>query len=98
MQLEWDMKMWWPHNEAMIAFLMAYKHTGEKDYLNNFAQVLEYSLNRFVDREHGEWFGYLSREGHLKIKAKGGQWKGCFHVPRALMMCEKLLHELIQTH
>ena len=24
MQLEWDMKLWWPHTEAMITFLMAF--------------------------------------------------------------------------
>ncbi|GFN90864.1 N-acylglucosamine 2-epimerase-like [Plakobranchus ocellatus] len=97
MQLEWDMKMWWPHNEAMIAFLMAYKHTGDEEYLKKFAQVFDYSFQHFVDVHHGEWFGYLSREGKVKINAKGGQWKGCFHIPRALMMCEKILHEVLQS-
>ncbi|RUS71156.1 hypothetical protein EGW08_021082 [Elysia chlorotica] len=96
-QLEWDMKMWWPHNEAMIAFLMAYKHTKDDGYLDKFGQVLDYSVKHFVDPEHGEWFGYLSREGVVKINAKGGQWKGFFHVPRALMMCEAMLQELLQT-
>lgn len=28
-QLEWPMKLWWPHNEGMIALAMAYKVTGE---------------------------------------------------------------------
>ena len=25
--LEWDMKLWWPHNEMLIAFLKAYHLT-----------------------------------------------------------------------
>lgn len=25
--LEWNMKLWWPHCEAMIAFALAYKAT-----------------------------------------------------------------------
>jgi hypothetical protein len=28
-QLEWNMKLWWPVNEAMIAFAMAYEETLE---------------------------------------------------------------------
>ena len=44
-QLEWDMKLWWPHNEAMISFLMAYKHTKDVKYLNLFAQVFDYSYS-----------------------------------------------------
>lgn len=26
-QLEWNMKLWWPHCEALIAFAYAYKVT-----------------------------------------------------------------------
>ena len=51
---------------------------------------------QFVDKEKGEWFGYLSREGNVSIKAKGGAWKGCFHVPRALLMCEQMLSKLLE--
>ena len=31
-QLEWDMKLWWVHNEALISTLTAYKLTGEDRY------------------------------------------------------------------
>ena len=46
---------------------------------------------QFVDDEHGEWFGYLSRENKVKMDLKGGPFKGCYHVPRTLMICEKLM-------
>ena len=44
-QLEWSQKLWWPHNEAMIAFLMAYQETGDIGYFKKFEQVLEYSYS-----------------------------------------------------
>ncbi|XP_063427778.1 N-acylglucosamine 2-epimerase-like [Mytilus trossulus] len=93
-QLEWDLKLWWPHNEAMISFLMAYKHTKNVKHLDIFAQIFDYSYSHFVDKEQGEWYGYLDREGKVKIRSKGGVWKGCFHVPRALMMCEQMLEAM----
>ncbi|VDH99173.1 N-acylglucosamine 2-epimerase [Mytilus galloprovincialis] len=93
-QLEWDLKLWWPHNEAMISFLMAYKHTKDVKHLDIFAQIFDYSYSHFVDKEQGEWYGYLDREGKVKIRSKGGVWKGCFHVPRALMMCEQMLEAM----
>jgi N-acylglucosamine 2-epimerase len=37
--------------------------------------------------EHGEWYGYLNRQGEVLLPLKGGKWKGCFHVPRALYLC-----------
>ena len=45
-QLEWDMKLWWPHCEALIAFLMAYTATGDRQLLQQFATVFDYSYSR----------------------------------------------------
>lgn len=42
-QLEWDMKLWWPHNESMIACLMAYQETENVAHLDTFARVFDYS-------------------------------------------------------
>lgn len=44
-----------------------------------------------MDESEGEWFGYLHRDGTISADLKGGPWKGCYHVPRALLICEKLL-------
>ena len=48
-----------------------------------------------MDKEHGEWFGYLTREGKVKMTFKGGPFKGCFHVPRTLLLCEQILTALV---
>uniref|UniRef100_A0A3B5K1P9 N-acylglucosamine 2-epimerase n=1 Tax=Takifugu rubripes TaxID=31033 RepID=A0A3B5K1P9_TAKRU len=85
-QLEWNMKLWWPHCEALIAFLMAYKQTKNPELLQRFFQVYEYTFSHFPDCQGGEWFGYLTQEGKVALDFKGGPFKGFFHVPRCLYM------------
>jgi len=94
-QLEWSMKLWWPHCEALVAFIMAYQETGDDRYFRKFERLTEYSFSKFSDPEFGEWFGYLDRHGEVNQRFKGGPYKGCFHVPRALFLVEKVLGELL---
>ncbi|KAL2103750.1 hypothetical protein ACEWY4_000618 [Coilia grayii] len=94
-QLEWNMKLWWPHCEALIAYLMAYTHSREDMLLQRFSQVYDYTFSHFSDAEHGEWFGYLNQQGSVALDFKGGPFKGFFHVPRCLYMCERLLDSLL---
>ncbi|MBK8913665.1 MAG: AGE family epimerase/isomerase [Phycisphaerales bacterium] len=90
-QLEHDMKLWWPHNEACIAALMAFRETGEPRYAEMFETLHAWTFDHFPDPEFGEWFGYLHRDGSVSTPIKGGMWKGAFHVPRGLLMCRTLL-------
>ncbi|MBV6429637.1 MAG: Cellobiose 2-epimerase [Haliscomenobacter sp.] len=94
-----DMKFWWPHNEAIIATLLAYLMTGEEKYAAWHKQVHEYSYSHFPDPVHGEWFGYLHRDGTVAQTAKGNLFKGPFHLPRQEWYCWKLLDEFLEkTH
>ena len=86
-----DMKFWWPHNEAIIATLLAWKLTGEAKYAQWHRQVHDWSFQHFPDPEHGEWFGYLHRDGTPSVTLKGNLWKGPFHLPRMLWYCSELL-------
>ena len=45
-QLEWNMKLWWVHNETLIAFLMAYKETKDPSMLDNFATMFDYCYTK----------------------------------------------------
>lgn len=83
--LEWDMKLWWPHNEMLIAFLKAYAITGEEKYLDKYKLVHEYAFSHFKDEKYGEWYGYLHRDGSVANDLKGNIFKGPFHLPRCLM-------------
>ena len=86
-QLEWNQKLWWVHLETLVALLMGFNLTQRQECRSWFEKVHDYSWQHFSDREHGEWFGYLNRRGEVLLNLKGGKWKGCFHVPRALYLC-----------
>jgi N-acylglucosamine 2-epimerase len=88
-KLEWDQKLWWVHLEALTALSRAYLLTGNEKCLDWYKKVDEYSWNHFSDPEYGEWYGYLNRRGEPHLPLKGGKWKGCFHLPRALWECWK---------
>ena len=91
---EHDMKHWWPHNEAVIASLMLFKHTGDKKYKEIFDKVCDYAFEHFSDREYGEWFGYLRRDGKpTEPPCKGHTYKGPFHVMRMLAKCLVIMGE-----
>ena len=94
-QLEWDQKLWWVHLEALVALLKGYELTQKTECLRWFEQVHDYTWSRFPDPAHGEWWGYLNRKGEVLLHLKGGKWKGCFHVPRALLQCWTILDRLI---
>jgi len=93
-QLEWDQKLWWVHLEALVALLMGYTLTRRSDCWEAFERLHAYTWEHFPDPAYGEWFGYLNRQGQVLLPLKGGKWKGCFHLPRALLRCWKLLEEL----
>jgi len=93
---EHDMKLWWPHDEIMIASLMLYRDTGEEKYLAWFEKTMDYCKEHFSDPEYGEWYGYLRRDGKPTMPStKGSTFKGPFHLPRMLTMCDQMLGELI---
>ena len=90
LQLESSMKLWWPHTEAIYALSLAYKKTGDNVWLDWLAKVHDYAFSHFVDDEIGGWFGYCDRRGNLTHTCKGGNYKGFFHVPRALLFVSQL--------
>ena len=90
-----DMKFWWPHNEVIIATLLAYLMTGNEKYAAWHMQVHEYAYSHFHDKKHGEWFGYLHRDGRVAQPAKGNLFKGPFHLPRQEWYCMQILKEAL---
>jgi N-acylglucosamine 2-epimerase len=92
-----DMKFWWPHNEAIIATLLAYLMTGKEKYAKWHQQVHEYAYAHFHDKVNGEWFGYLHRDGSVAQTAKGNLFKGPFHLPRQEWYCSIILKEYLDA-
>ena len=89
LELQWDMKLWWVHNEAILATLYAYRLTGDGRFLTWFRQLDDWTWQRFPDPQYGEWFAYLNRRGEVTHTMKGGKWKTFFHVPRCLYLARR---------
>lgn len=55
----------------------------------------EWAYDHLEDKEFGEWYGYLHRDGSVAQPAKGNIFKGPFHVPRMMiksyLLCEEIL-------
>ncbi len=93
-----DMKFWWPHNEVIIATLLAYSMTGDEKYAKWHKMVHDYAYSKFHDKENGEWFGYLHKDGTIAQTAKGNLFKGPFHLPRQEWYCLQLLNEHLKNN
>ena len=81
-QLEWDMKLWWPQCETIIAARLAYSLFGEEKYRKLWKETEEYCEKYFVDKDCGEWYGYLHYDNTPSTTLKGNIFKGPFHIPR----------------
>ncbi len=93
---EHDMKLWWPHNEILIASMMLYRDTKDEQYLDWFYKTLDYCKEHFSDPEYGEWYGYLRRDGKPTMPStKGSTFKGPFHLPRCLILVDQMMGEIL---
>jgi N-acylglucosamine 2-epimerase len=95
-QYEHDMKLWWPHNEAIYGLLLAHHLTGDEKYERWHRKIHDWAYGHFPDPDFGEWFGYLHRDGTVANRLKGNMWKGPFHLPRMLLYSWQLLEEMKQ--
>jgi N-acylglucosamine 2-epimerase len=91
---EHELKLWWPHNEALYACLLALHLTGDSKWATWYERLHEWSFAHFPDRKNGEWFGYLRRDGSVSSTVKGNMWKGPFHLPRMQLYGWKLLEQM----
>ena len=93
---EHDMKLWWPHNEILIASMMAYRDTRDERFHEWFTKTLDYCKEVFSDPENGEWYGYLRRDGKPTMPStKGSTFKGPFHLPRCLSMVDQMISQIL---
>ena len=88
--------MWWPHNEILISSMMLYRDTGDEKYLDWFYRCMDYCKEHFSDPLYGEWYGYLRRDGLPTMPStKGSTFKGPFHMPRSMILVDKMIDEIL---
>lgn len=89
--LKWDEKVWWTHGEALCALLTAADRKQDEESWREFKRLYQWCRDHFYDREYGEWYAVLNRDGTPRITDKGGLQKAAFHVPRSLCQCLGIL-------
>lgn len=90
-----DMKFWWPQCETIIACLYAYQATGDIKYLDRHKKISKWTYDHFPDKDYGEWYGYLHRDGSVAQPAKGNLYKGPFHIPRMMVIGHTLCRDIL---
>ena len=54
-QLEWGMKLWWVHCEAMLAFLKAYQATRITKYWTLFNQMMHICFTKVSNKNYDQY-------------------------------------------
>lgn len=84
-------KYWWPHTEALVALLWAWRISGDGWFCEWFERVREYAFRTFSDPVHGGWFSSVRRDQTRTESPKGNLMKGGYHTVRALLYCLRML-------
>jgi len=91
-----DYKEWWPQAEAAVGFLNAYQLSGQAHFLDAALGAWDFIETHLVDRSHGEWFRYVTRDGKAGTdQAKVSFWKCPYHNGRACMELVDRLRQLL---
>jgi len=84
-----DTKQWWPQAEGVVGWLNAFQLAGRDRDRGAALAVWEFIEDKVVDREHGEWFAELNRDGSVRTGEEGevkiGPWKCPYHNARACL-------------
>lgn len=85
-------KAWWVQAEGMVGFYNAYQLSGQEHFRQASHCCWTYIQNKVIDREYGDWYKQLSKDGkpdnnHYKI----GPWDCPYHHSRS---CFEMLHRL----
>ena len=94
-KLEWDMKLWWPHTEALILYLKLFQTTRNEDYFRQYLKFFKYTINNFK-KDDLEWIGYLRRDNTPSQYLKGNVFKGPFHIPRMLIFNYLMIDDILK--
>lgn len=91
----WDMKLWWPHSEALYATLLAFTVTGDEDMKRLYDKIATYTFGTFPnpDREVGEWIQIRDREGTPVDVIAALPVKDPFHILRSMLLIIDLLEQ-----
>jgi len=78
-------KEFWQQAEVMIGLLDACLLFGKEKYWTAYKNVHAFVFDKVINREVGEWYPLLSREGEPIWRHMGHSWKINYHTVRAMV-------------
>jgi N-acylglucosamine 2-epimerase len=90
---DWGSKLWWVHSEALYTTLLAWRLTGDDEFLELYRQVFDYTFRTFPnpDPEIGEWIQIRDRQGRPEQRVVALPVKDPFHIIRNMAQIIELL-------
>jgi len=84
-----EQKHWWPQAEGVVGWLNAFQLAGRAADREAALAAWDFIEAKVIDREHGEWFARLDRDGVVlegtPDDVKVGPWKCPYHNARACL-------------
>lgn len=90
-------KEFWQNAECLIALLDACLLLNDVKYWDGYVNVHRFVFDRFINREVGEWFALLERDGTVRWDYMGHAWKISYHTVRAVIQSVRRLKQLVET-
>jgi N-acylglucosamine 2-epimerase len=90
----WDLKLWWPHSEALYATLLAWSLNGDPELVASYEKFHRYTFGTFPNqnRHVGEWIQIRDRQGRPVERVVALPVKDPYHILRNMMLIVELLH------
>lgn len=87
-------KEFWQQAEMLIGMLDAYLVTKDEQFLKAYVQVHRFVFDKMINRNTGEWWPLLTREGEPIWRHMATNWKINYHNVRSMILSYEKLGEI----
>jgi mannobiose 2-epimerase len=87
-------KEFWQQAEMLIGMLDAYKLTQDSRFLDAHKQVHRFVFDKMINRNTGEWWPLMTREGEPIWRHMAHNWKINYHNVRSMILSYEKLGEI----
>jgi mannobiose 2-epimerase len=87
-------KEFWQQAEMLIGMLDAYLLTKDEQFLKAYVQVHRFVFDKMINRNTGEWWPLMTREGEPIWRHMAHNWKINYHNVRSMILSYEKLGEI----
>lgn len=87
-------KEFWQQAEMLIGMLDAYSVTKDEQFLKAYEQVHRFVFDKMINRNTGEWWPLMTREGEPIWRHMATNWKINYHNVRSMILSYEKLGEI----